>query len=640
LPAPAPRPVESELVAPTHPAVIANDPVVQTRAGTAPTPVAGQDFNGLCLGEDGGPCPAELSSECGCLPPDPVGEAGPTQYVQAVNNSFAVFSKTGTILKGATPFNTLWSQVPNDICFSTGNSDPIVLYDQLANRWILSELVATQLGAASNGECIAVSTTGDATGTYYLYSFDFGTTLLDYPHFGVWPDAYYMTANEFPPNQQLSQGVAAVAFERQKMLNGQVARLVMFDEGQFSPPGSTFYAGQLPTDLDGSTTPPAGEPNFFMEVDDPQSLPAPPGGLAGFNMRIWKFHVDWTNTANSTFGTGATHLPDSTLGVAAMTRFQCVYGHPVPTCIPQKAEVTGLDALDDRLMFRLAYRNFGDHEALTVAMTAAFPDAGAPTGYRYGVRWYEVRSPNGAVVLTQQGTYAPADTPTNLIWRWMGSAAMDHSGDLALAYSASGPNDYPSIRYAGRAPGDPLGQITSAETTLPAPYSGPEHDLTIPIPAGRWGDYSDLTVDPADDCTFWYTQEWLDSDFTIMGTSLEGVWRTRIGSFKFSQCQGGTTAVATRSFGSRWTKGHVALTWRTGSETKLLGFNVWRSSGKSWRLVNPTMVPAKHSGTVHGGVYRLVDRTARPGRFFTYRLQTVDPTGKPAWFGVGSVPIR
>jgi hypothetical protein len=537
LPAPALRPAETETVGLTHPAVIANDPVVQTHAGKGQAATSAQDFDGLCLGETGGPCPANLSSECGCLPPDPVGEVGPTQYVQAVNNSFAVFSKTGTVLKGATPFNTLWSKTPNNLCFSTGNSDPIVLYDQLAGRWIISELVATALGAASNGECIAVSTSGDATGTYYLYGFDFGDTLLDYPHFGVWPDAYYMTANEFPPNQELSQGVAAIAFERQKMLKGQTARMVLFDEGQFSPPQSTLYAGQLPSDLDGAKAPPTGEPNFFMEVDDPQSLPAPPDGLVGFNMRIWKFHVDWTTPASSTFGSGPTHLPNSTFPVAPMTRFQCVYGHPVATCIPQKDEATGLDALDDRLMFRLAYRNFGDHEALTVNMTAAFPDANAPSGYRYGVRWYEVRNPNGATALYQQGTYAPADSPTNLLWRWMGSAAMDHSGDLALAYSASGPNDYPSIKYAGRLAGDPLGQITTAETTLAAPYSGPEHDLSIPVPEGRWGDYSDLTVDPSDDCTFWYTQEWLDSDFTVNGTSLEGVWRTRIGSFKFPSCK-------------------------------------------------------------------------------------------------------
>src|SRR5207237_9128196 len=111
-------------------------------------------------------------------------------------------------------------------------------------------------------------------------------------------------------------------------------RCIVCGEGAFSPPQSALYAGQLPTDLDGSTPPPAGEPNFFMEIDDPQSLPAPPDTQVGFNMRIWKFHVDWTNVANITFGQGGTHLPNAIIPVAPMTRFQCVYGHPVPTCIP------------------------------------------------------------------------------------------------------------------------------------------------------------------------------------------------------------------------------------------------------------------------------------------------------------------
>jgi hypothetical protein len=210
---------------------------------------------------------------------------------------------------------------------------------------------------------------------------------------------------------------------------------------------------------DGSRLPPAGTPNVFAEVDDPSGVLLQKGG-------------------------------------------------------PQ-----GLDVLGDRLMFRLAYRNFGDHESLVL-------NHSVKVDTRVGIRWYEVRNSIRGPQVYQQGTYAPDDALTNPLSRWMGSVAMDKRGDLAAGYSASGPNDYPSLRYTGRAVGDPLGALTQAEQVLYT-GTGPQTEAE-----GRWGDYSDLSVDPADDCTFWYTSEYLASDVVVIGT-----WRTRIGSFRFPGCK-------------------------------------------------------------------------------------------------------
>jgi hypothetical protein len=396
----------------------------------------------------------------------------------------------------------------------------VVVYDQLARRWLISQFIATPSGSPGDdqyGECIAVSTSSDATGSYYLYEFDFGTDVFfDYPKLGVWPDGYYMMANEFPTNSETSAGVGVFAFERSKMLQGQAARVVFFDESQHNPPGGQ-YIGMLPGDLDGSSLPPSGSPNWFGEVDDPTGVPPTDPDDAGFDMRMWAFHVDWTNPASSTFGNNG--APNATLPVAAFARPQCVYGYG--DCAPQKGGPQQLDVLGDRLMFRMPYRNFGSYASLLLNHSVHTPDG------RIGVRWYEVRIPRGGTPsIYQQGTYAPDDTATDPLWRWMGSIAADHNGDVALGYSASGPNDYPSVRYTGRAAGDPLGQMTQVEQTA---YTGTGPQTEV---EGRWGDYSDLTVDPSDDCTFWYTQEYLATDTVVIGT-----WRTRIVSFKFPGCR-------------------------------------------------------------------------------------------------------
>jgi hypothetical protein len=492
-------------------ATSAKDPVIQKKRGSGPLGPPIANFDGICL-PFGPPC--DQASSCGCLPPDTNGEVGATQFVQAVNSDFAVYSKSGQVLRAATPIDALWSGTSSE-CAVHDDGDPVVVYDQFAGRWLISEFVALPGAGEQYAECIAVSTTGDATGTYNLYEFDWGSSMfLDYPKLGVWRDGYYMSANEFPAGQETSAGAAAIVFERSAMLNGQPARFVWFDESAANPTGGQWI-GQLPGDADGSRLPPAGAPDVFAEVDDPTGVPPQSANDLGFDLRLWRFHVDWSSPQASTFGNDG--QPSFTLAVAPFVRAQCVYGYG--DCALQKDGVQGLDVLGDRLMFRLAYRNYGDHESLVLNHTVK-------AGSLDGIRWYEVRNPLNAPTIYQQGTYAPDDSVTDPLYRWMGSVAMDKKGDIALGYSASGPGDYPSLRYTGRAAGDPAGQMTQAEQTIYT-GTGPQTE-----PEGRWGDYSDLTVDPTDDCTFYYTSEYLASDTVVIGT-----WRTRVGSFRFPGCK-------------------------------------------------------------------------------------------------------
>ena len=254
----------------------------------------------------------------------------------------------------------------------------------------------------------------------------------------------------------------------------------------------------MPADLDGPL-PPAGAPNTFVGVK--QSLPQA--------IFTFEFRVDWTNPANSTFGLGG--MPNNTLPVAPFV----LICPSTRNCIPQPpAGTIGVDALTGRyVMYRAQYRNFGTHESIVFNHTV---DAG---GSRAGVRWYEVRDPEGAPTIFQQGTYAPNDGSH----RFMGSAAMDEAGNLAVGYSVSSATVFPSIWYAGRLASDPLGTLAQGEASL---VVGGGSQLST---GSRWGDYSALSVDPVDDCTFWYTTEYYAT------TSTNG-WQSRIGSFRFPSC--------------------------------------------------------------------------------------------------------
>ena len=203
----------------------------------------------------------------GYLPPDTTGAVGPNHYVQAVNVRFAVYGRTGTLAAGFPKnISVLWSGLPAaSLCKTHNSGDPIVLYDRRADRWMVSQF-AVEGGGRDNAQCIAVSKTGDPTGAWWAYQFDWGSKMNDYPHFGIWPDGYYMTVNQFTSSGYGGAGVAV--FERDRLLTGDAgARMIKFDTQNVSPIWSNL-GGQLPADLDGVDTPPAGTPGFVFQWDD------------------------------------------------------------------------------------------------------------------------------------------------------------------------------------------------------------------------------------------------------------------------------------------------------------------------------------------------------------------------------------
>ncbi|MCU1299995.1 MAG: hypothetical protein JWQ87_279 [Candidatus Sulfotelmatobacter sp.] len=447
------------------------DPVVQTSTIPLPTPPVSQSFEGLGNGQYG-------FSVTGA-PPDTEGTVGATQYVQWVNTSFAIFNKSnGALVAGPSAGNTLWSGFGGG-CQTNNDGDPVVLYDKLAQRWVFSQF---SVSTTPYLQCIAVSTTSDATGTYNRYSFQY-TDFDDYPKMSVWPDAYYETFNMFAGGTTFA-GADACAYNRAAMMAGTTATQVCFQQG-------TSVGGLLPSDVDGTTAPPVGSPNYMAYF-----------GTNSLN--LFKFHVDFSNPANSTF-TGPT-----VINVAAFSPL-CGGG----TCVPQPSVTQQLDSLADRLMYRLAYRNFGTHESLVVNHSVVAGSSG-------GVRWYEIQNPGGTPVVAQQSTFAPDSS-----YRWMGSIAMDQAGDMALGYTVSSSSVSPSVRFTGRVPTDPASTM-EAEVSIVSGTGSQNGNLS------RWGDYSAMQVDPVDDCTFWYTQEY-------MKTTGSFNWNTRIASFKFPGCGGTAT---------------------------------------------------------------------------------------------------
>lgn len=452
---------------PLPPGLVAleEDPVRQ-RSISPLTPITGHSFNGLGRGQYG--------FTDTYIPPDTNGAVGATQYVQWVNASFAIFSKsTGTLIAGPTAGNTLWAGFGGG-CQNNNDGDPIVLYDKLAQRWVMSQF---SISGGPFLQCVAVSTSSDATGTWNRYSFQY-SNLDDYPKMGVWADGYYETFNMFSGGTFVGSNVCA--YNRTAMLNDTSASQICFQQ-------AATVGGLLPADIDGTVPPPAGSPNYMIN-------------FGANSLNLYKFHADFNVPSHSTF-TGPT-----VIGVASFSPL-CGGGR---NCVPQPGTTVGLDSLADRLMYRLAYRNFGTHESLVVNHSVAVSGGG-------GVRWYEIQNPSGTPTVAQQGTFAPDST-----YRWMASAAMDQAGDLAVGYSKSSTSVYPSIAFAGRVPTDPAGTLETETSVVRG--TGSQTGYT------RWGDYSAMTVDPIDDCTFWYTQEYMNT------TSSAKAWNTVISSFKFSSC--------------------------------------------------------------------------------------------------------
>ncbi len=409
-----------------------------------------------------------------------------------INVSFQIWDKQGNSLYGPFDNSTIWDGFEGDWT-GTNDGDPIVLYDQAADRWLVSQFSLPHSSGPGGifleppyYELIAISKTSDPTGEWYQYAFQFDDYMPDYPKLGIWPDGYYMATNGFDRGISFASAGATV-FERDKMLQGDPnARMIYFpvaNEANGSEAGS-----MLPSDWDGAETPPAGAPNYFTYFQDDSE-----SGVTNDRLRLWEFHTDWNTPANSTFtfvSTLNTDAFDSNVGK-----------------IPQPGTTQQLDNLADRLMFRLQYRNFGNYQAMVTNHTVNVSGHAA-------VRWYEIRNTGSGWSIYQQGTYSP-DSEN----RWMGSIALDGYGNIGLEYTVASSSTYPSIRYTGRFKDDPLGVMTITEGTLVA-GGGSQTG------ASRWGDYSMMSVDPNDDATFWITNEY-------MQTTGSSNWHTRIGALSF-----------------------------------------------------------------------------------------------------------
>jgi hypothetical protein len=438
------------------------DATIQTSFGPLVNATPGTNFDGIDV------------FHAGYIPSDSNIAVGPNHIVETVNASYAVYSKTGALLLGPNSIRSLWTGLGGS-CSANDGGDPVVQYDRTADRWMI-----TQLGSLSNpySECIAVSTSPDPMGSYSLYSYDMGNYLNDYPKFGIWPTATnsaYLASYSLYLLGSFAAGSEICAYDRAAMLAGQAAMALCYS--------GVIADVLLPSDADGPTPPLDGTPGYFLNLYSYSSL-------ALFKM-----------TPN--FAAATATLTQESIGIASFSE--------APPA-PQPGTTMTLDSLGDRLMNRLAFRRFPDHESMVINHSVT-------VGARSGVRWYELRgsvSTGASFSPYQQGTYAPDNN-----FRWMGSAAMDKAGDIALGYSVSSSTLYPSVRYTGRTPTDPLG-IMASEASL---WEGAGSQTGY----SRWGDYTSMQIDPSDDCTFWYVNEYLP-------TTHPYGWFTRIGSFKFSGC--------------------------------------------------------------------------------------------------------
>ncbi len=482
-----------------------NDPVfLKTPPGLAPTkidaPVAPNmptptiNFEGIKLDDNCG------GSNCGGgFPPDTVGDVGPSHYIAAVNTAVAIYNKTGTQL-ALFSFNQLWNGAASGTyCDANNEGDPTVVYDPIGDRWIIADFAFTSASVAPFYECIAVSKTNDpVNGGWYLYAIrgDDASHVFfpDYPKMGVWTDALYMTANMF--NSALTFAEVRVwAFNRQQLESGTATSIII-------DTNSNARFSFLPATLRG-TRPPDGRDEFL--VAESTTL---------YAYEVYKFHTDWVTPANSTF-TGPTNVTQTSYTVPG-------------TVIPQPGTATRLDSLGERMMMQAQYTHIGADESLWVAHTTRVSAAGVTA-----VQWAQINVTSGTVNTTpvQEQFFTNG---SDGLYRWVPSIAADHQGDAAVGYSASNGTNTPSIRFAGRLVTDPLSTLGQGETVM-LPWTDVTSTGNMNFNCGlaactRWGDYSAMNVDPVDNCTFWYVNEYYPAP---NGSS---TWHTRIAAFSFPSC--------------------------------------------------------------------------------------------------------
>ncbi len=426
----------------------------------------------------------------GALPPDVVGDVGPDHYIAMANASrFSIFDKDGNVLAGPLALNTLWTGGSSPC--TDGDGDPIVRYDGLADRWFMTEFDLT-----GNTFCWYVSQgPNPVTDGWFVYDFS-APSFPDYPQYGVWPGAYFVTTFESP-------SLGLYAFDRNQMLNGDPATYQRFTVPQLVG-SSPRVTRMLPADVDGTTAPLDGDEGLFARtVDATQDNTDPTDRI-----EMFAFFVDFVTPANSSLSQMNDVIPES------FTLLPC--SPTVRDCVPQPGTSRRLDALFNRSLRRLQFRRFGDEDRL---VTTQVVDAG---GGIAGKRWYELRRtitgdfPEGSAPFSihQQGTYSP-----DSVERFMGSIAQNGRGDIALGYSVSdATSTLPGIRVTARRSGDPLGEMTMEELEIKAGEG-------VQTSTQRWGDYTSMNVDPADDDTFWYVNQFVRTN---------GTWATYVGAIRLT----------------------------------------------------------------------------------------------------------
>lgn len=481
--------------------------IEQKKQGSRPAIQPLASFDGLGEGFTGHEFPASAGA------PDAAGRGGagrggidlsiavgPDHIFEIVNGNLAVFTKqgkkypqTGKLLYGAVPNNTVFAGF-GVRCGVSNNADSVVRYDQLANRWLIVVPVFSRPPDNPEGPyamCYAVSATPDPLGPYYRYEFQ-RPLFPDYPRPAIWPDGYYnptSTSDNMLP-EVVTQKHDCIA-DRNKMLKGLPAteQCVVIDGGVFL----------MNADLYGKRLPPHGAPNIMMSTGGTQLLK----NFEDDGIYFYKVHVDWTDPSKTTVS------PPAKISVAP---YHYLCDGQLSNCVSQPGTDRRLDSQGDKLMQGLIYRNLGDHESLLAEHSIA------SSAHAGGVRWYEFRlEKSGTPSLYQQSTYAP-----DRFYRWLASMGMDRKGNIAMGYSFGGDPNYPGQRFAARAATDDPGLLTFHESVLAEGAASQTSSL-------RWEDYTNITLDPADDCTFWFVGNYLKA-----GASSS---TTRIGAFSVPGCK-------------------------------------------------------------------------------------------------------
>ena len=541
------------------------DPVLQSVVGNAPGTID-VNFDGADNNDNQDQVGFRVA------PPDTDGDVGPNHYVQMVNLVGTIYDKSGNILVGPFP-NNLFFDGFGGLCETTNQGDPIVLYDEEADRWLVSQFAFDDAFTVFS-QCVAISQTPDPTGAYNRYEFDFNSIgFPDYPKHGVMGDSYTLMVNVFEAPLFFFSGTGLAALDRNAMIAGLPATMTYFGLG-----ASEF--GFVAGDIDGAS------------VDMPPTFATAMSNSNQFD--IWEIDVDWSNPGAASISQVAS------IPVTPFDQDLCTASREA--CISSTSG-TSYEAISDRLMHRLNIRDFGSHQSMVTTHTV---DVGSG---RAGIRWYEMRNSGTGWSLYQEGTFAPADGHH----RWMGSAAINAAGDIAIGYSVSSATLDPEIRFTGQTGASSgSGTLDVDETTI-VTSSGSQTSTA------RWGDYSAMSVDPVDD-RFWYTQE-----YTSPNTTTSFHWGTRIAAFSFDEGSPpeAPDAAPTNLVATATSTSEIDLTWDDNA-TNETGYEIERCTGSgcsSWALIATTGAGASSYG----------DTNLSSNTTYNYRTRAVNTAGESAY---------